>query len=274
MAQQNVATGTTTRHGVFKYISLLLLMVGTVVTIPLERKTIGYAILSLGALTTLGGTRAYYRHALLVFLSIAIIGATPISTSIDLAHILSMGALIGLAVVIPYVVTRFIYKESVIRFPLGKHTWTRGHIGYLLLALALSYLILPFWMQSTGGHLNWSVVADPYHLFVLFLGTNGLGIWDELFFIITVLALLKRHIPFHQANFIQAVLFTSFLYELGFRGWAPLAIYPFAVLQGLVFRRTDNLTYIIAIHLTIDFVLYLALINAHHPQLLDIFLTR
>lgn len=274
MLQPTIATGSISRHNAFKYASLVLLMVGTVLTIPLEQKSFGYAALCLGAAVTLGGTRAYYRHALLIFLSIAIIGATPISTSIDLVHILLMGVLIGLAVVIPYIVTRFIYKEPVIRFPLGKHTWTRGHIGYLLLALALSYLILPFWMQSTNGHLNWSVIADPYHLFVLFLGTNGLGIWDELFFIVTVLALLKRHIPFCQANLVQAVLFTSFLYELGFRGWAPLAIYPFALLQGLVFRRTDNLTYIIAIHLTIDFVLYLALINAHHPQLLDIFLTR
>lgn len=129
-------------------------------------------------------------------------------------------------------------------------------------------------MQTTGAYQNWVVENDPYHLFILFLGTNGLGIWDELFFIVTVLALLKRHMPFHQANLVQALLFTSFLYELGFRGWAPFIIYPFALLQGLVFRRTDNLVYIIAIHLTIDFVLYLALINAHHPQLLNIFITR
>lgn len=258
----------------YKYASLLALICGTVLTIPLEHKLEGYTLLAFGALLTLGASKSFMRHALLVFLSIAIIGATPISTSIDLAHILSMGALIGLAVLIPFLVTRYIYCEDVIRFPLGKHTWSRGHIGYLLLAFVLSYLILPAWMQSTGGYQNWSVIADPYHLFVLFLGTNGLGIWDELFFIVTVLALLKRHFPFHHANFAQAALFTSFLYELGFRGWAPFIIYPFAVLQGLVFRKTDNLTYIIAIHLTIDFVLYLALINAHFPSLLNIFVTR
>ncbi len=262
------------RHDAWMYLSLLLLMMGTLLTIPLGQKLWGFTVLMVGALSTLGATQAYRRHAALVFLSIGIIGITPISTSIDLVHILSMGALIGLAVLIPFVVTRYVYKESVIRFPIGRHTWTRGHVGYVLLALVLSYLVLPFWMHATGGHLNWQVVADPYHLFVLFLGTNGLGIWDELFFIITVLALLKRHMPFHHANLVQAVLFTSFLYELGFRGWAPFIIYPFALLQGLVFRRTDNLVYIIAIHLTIDFVLYLALINAHHPQLLNIFITR
>ncbi|MFZ1812713.1 MAG: CPBP family glutamic-type intramembrane protease [Candidatus Saccharimonadales bacterium] len=263
-----------TTHDMAKYLSLVLLIIGTILTIPLENKMLGYALLATGALLSIGSNAAYFRHIILVFVSIAIIGITPISTSIDLLHIVSMGALIGLAVVIPYVVTRYVYKEKIIRFPLGRHTWTRGHLGYLLLALALSYLILPYWMQSTGAYQNWSVVADPYHLFVLFLGTNGLGIWDELFFIVTVLALLKRHVPFHLANMIQAVLFTSFLYELGFRGWAPLVIYPFALLQGLVFRKTDNLTYIIAIHLTIDFILYLALINAHYPHLINIFVTR
>ena len=261
-------------HDWWMYLSLLFLVIGTLLMIPLGQKIEGVTVLGVGALMTFGATRAYSRHALLIFLSIAIIGVAPIGTSIDLMHIISMGALIGLAVLIPFVVTRFLYKESVIRFPIGRHTWTRGHVGYLLLACILSYLILPYWMQTTGAYQNWVVENDPYHLFILFLGTNGLGIWDELFFIVTVLALLKRHMPFHQANLVQALLFTSFLYELGFRGWAPFIIYPFALLQGLVFRRTDNLVYIIAIHLTIDFVLYLALINAHHPQLLNIFITR
>lgn len=262
------------RTSIAAYASLAALMIGTVFAIPLEQKLIGYAILLLGALLLVGTTKKFARHVGLIFLSIAIIAASPISTSIELGHMVLMGAYIGLAVLIPFVVTRYVYKENVIKFPIGKHTWSRGHIGYLLLALVLSYLLLPFWMSTTNGHLNWSVEADPYHLFVLFLGTNGLGIWDELFFIITALALLRLHLPFWQANLVQAVLFTSFLFELGFRGWAPLAIFPFALLQGIVFKRTENLVYIIAIHLTIDLVLYLALINAHHPQLLDIFITN
>lgn len=259
---------------VCRYGSLAMLMAGTVLAIPLEQKLLGYAALALGALLLVGAGKPFAKHIGLIFLSISIIAITPINTSIDLPHLVQMGSLIGLAVLLPYLIARFVYKESIIKFPASRHTWTRGHIGYLLLALVLSYLILPLWMATTGEYKNWTVEADPYHLFLLFLGTNGLGIWDELFFIITVLALLRKHIPFHAANLIQAVLFTSFLYELGFRGWAPLAIYPFAVLQGLVFRKTENLVYIIAIHLTIDFVLYLALINAHHPNLLNIFITN
>lgn len=255
------------------YASMACLMVGTVLAIAIQAKLPGYAFLVVGALLALLTGREFYRHGLLVFLSISIIGITPISTDLSLSHFATMGGLISLAVVIPYLITRFIYREKVIHYPFGRHAWRRSHVGYLLLAAALSYLILPFWMQTTGGHLNWTVLTDPYHITVLFIGTNGLGIWDELFFIVTVLALLRRHFPFWQANLFQAVLFTSFLYELGFRGWAPLVVFPFALLQGEVFRRTENLLYVIAIHLTIDLVLFLALINAHHPHLLDIFIT-
>ncbi len=256
------------------YASLLCLIVGTILTIPLQQQLIGYTTLATGFLLLVGAGRNALRHVGLVFASISIVGLAPINTSIDLWHTIIMGSLIGVAVALPYLVTRYVYHEKIIHFPFGHHTWTRGHVGYLFLALILSYIILPLWMHTTGGHLNWSVPSDPYGLFVLFLGTNGLGIWDELFFIVTVLALLRRHVLFYQANMIQAVLFTSFLYELGFRGWMPLVIYPFALLQGAVFRKTDNLTYIIAIHLTIDFVLYLALINAHHPQLINIFFVK
>lgn len=121
--------------------------------------------------------------------------------------------------------------------------------------------------------MNWSFALTPDSLGLLFLGTNGLGIWDELFFVVTALGLMRRHLPFVWANLAQAVMFTAFLYELGFRGWAPFLIFPFALLQGIVFKKTENLVYVIAIHLTLDLVLYLALINAHHPDVLPVFIT-
>ena len=51
--------------------------------------------------------------------------------------------------------------------------------------------------------------------------------------------------PLAQANVLQAVLFTSFLWELGFHAWAPFFIFPFALLQALIFTRTKSLSYIV-----------------------------
>lgn len=263
------------RELIGKYGSLGLLIVAAILMMPLEQKASGYATLLGGIAVLILAEASYRRHVLLVFLSVAILGTTPIDTSIDFWHFVAMGVPLLLAIGIPYLATRYVYQEpALIEYPFQKHKFTRTQLDYILLALVVSYLILPFWMQSTGAYHNWSVVAQPASLFVLFLGTNGLGIWDELFFIVTVLALLRKHLPFWQANLVQAVLFTAFLYELGFRGWAPLLIFPFALSQGLVFKYTQNLYYIIAIHLTIDLVLYLALINAHHPNLLPLFITR
>lgn len=263
-----------TKHAIARTVNLALLIAASIFLMPLEQKLIGFGILAVGLLSLIFASRSYAKHAVLIYLSIIILGITPINTDISIGHMLLMGLTLFCAVGIPYFVTRYVYKEELITYPMGKHTWTQGHIGYILLAALLSYLILPFWMQTTGGHLNWTVPLDFMGISMLFIGTNALGIWDELFFIVTVLALLRHHLPFWQANLVQAALFTAFLYELGFRGWAPLLIYPFALLQGIVFKKTHNLLYIIAIHLTIDLVLFLALINAHHPDVLNIFITR
>lgn len=258
-----------------KYLSLALLMVSAVLLMPFELKAEGYAVLCGGVAMLALAERRFVRHMAMLWLSLAILGATPVNTDIDAQHLLQMGVPLLLAIVLPYLVFRYVYHEpDVIKYHFEKKRFTRAQVGYIVLAAAVSYVLLPVWMQTTNGYMNWTVDTDPMSLFVLFLGTNGLGIWDELFFVVTVLGVLRHHVPFWQANIVQAVLFTAFLYELGFTGWAPFAIFPFALSQGLIFKYTQNLVYIIAIHLTIDLVLYLALINAHHPELLDIFLVQ
>lgn len=257
-----------------RIISLILLVFAALNLLALHNLALGWGSLGLGLISLLLTDRAFQKHLLLIYASVAILGIIPINTSIDPLHIFTMGSALLLAIAIPFLVTRYVYKQKVIRYQWLHGGWTRWHYSYILLVLVLGYLILPFWMQNTGHYMNWTVDTSPLQLFVLFLGTNGLGIWDELFFIITVLALLRRHIPFRWANVVQACLFTIFLYELGFRGWAPLAIFPFALLQGYIFKKSESLLYIIAVHLTLDLVLYLALINAHHPHLINIFITR
>lgn len=185
-----------------------------------------------------------------------------------------MGIPLVLAIALPFIITRYLYKEKTIRFPFHHgRNWYKSEILYILITATIAYLLLPFYLRDTGAYLNWTVPTDPQGLFVLFLGTNGLGTWDELFFVSTVFAILRKHFPFPLANAAQAVLFTSFLFELGFTGWAPLVLYPFALSQGFIFKKTDSLLYVITIHLTLDLILYLALINAHHPGWLHIFFT-
>ena len=205
--------------------------------------------------------------------AILVVVSTPINTNVDWLHMGQMGLAMALAVAGPFFITRRIFKERHIQFPLGfGRTWYKTEIFYVLVTAVIAYLLLPFYLGQ-GSYMNWSVQLDASHIIRLFIGTNALGIWDELFFVGTVLALLRAHLPFIWANLVQATLFTTFLYELGFRGWGPFVIFFFTLSQGYIFSKRKSFLYIVTIHLTIDFVLFLTLIHLHHPQYLRIFIT-
>ena len=104
------------------------------------------------------------------------------------------------------------------------------------------------------------------------VGVGAVGIWDELFFICTVFTLLRRHFPVWQANLLQAVIFVSFLWELGYRAWGPLLTIPFALLQGWLFAKTRSLGYVLTVHLLFDAIVFLAIVHAHNREWLPIFL--
>jgi len=221
---------------------------------------------------------AFISRRLLVDLALIGVGLTamslvPITTDISTEHMVVMGTAMVLAVGIPYSVSRFVTKDHAIRFPIRTgQPWTRAEKWYLPAVLVIGYALMPVYMIRTGVYTNWPAVSDPDGIARLFLGTNVLGIWDELFFICTAFTLLRRHLPDWQANLLQAVLFTSFLWELGFHSWAPFFIFPFALLQARLFTVTKSLSYIVSVHLLFDFVLFLVLIHAHNREWIDIFL--
>jgi hypothetical protein len=220
----------------------------------------------------------FVSRRLLIDLALIAVGLTamslvPITTDISTEHMMVMGTAMILAVGIPYSVSRFITKDHAIRFPIRTgQPWTRAEKWYLPAVLVIGYALMPVYMIRTGVYTNWPAVSDPDGIARLFLGTNVLGIWDELFFICTAFTLLRRHLPDWQANLLQAVLFTSFLWELGFHSWAPFFIFPFALLQARLFTVTKSLSYIVSVHLLFDFVLFLVLIHSHNREWIDIFL--
>lgn len=260
-------------------IGLMCLATVFLLAIP-ALKTLGWTLLAgisvfLLCMLFRSSTLTFPRDMLLLCAMLALLGFTPVNTDISWEHMLSMGAAMTLAVAIPFFVTRRIFKEKTISFPFRHgRKWYRKEIAYVAVAAALAYFLLPFYLHQTGSYLNWTVDISTFDSIArLFVGTNALGIWDELFFIGTALALFRKHIPFALANVAQAVLFCSFLYELGFRGWGPVATFIFALTQGFIFKNSKSFLYILTIHLTIDFILFLVLIHLHHPEHLRIFIT-
>lgn len=210
------------------------------------------------------------RDLSLIAVGLLIVSAIPLKAELDNVAMLRFALALGGAVAVPYVLSRWVFRDCAIRFPWrGGGRWTAFQWTWLVAVLVLGWLILPFYFITSGVYLNWPVVDTPELVARLFVGVGAVGIWDELFFICTCLALLRRHFPFWQANGLQSVIFVSFLWELGYRAWGPLLTIPFAILQGFIFMRTRSLTYVVIVHLLFDAVVFLVLVHAHNPGVLD-----
>ncbi|MGF6821482.1 membrane protease YdiL (CAAX protease family) [Microbacterium sp. ZKA21] len=213
------------------------------------------------------------RDLSLIAIGMLIVSVIPLAAELDNAAMMRFTLALGGAVVVPYVVSRYVYRDRAISFPwLTGQRWGRLQWGWLAAVLVLGWLILPFYFITSGVYMNWPVVDSPDLIARLFVGVGAVGIWDELFFICTVFALLRRHFPDAVANVLQAIVFVSFLWELGYREWGPLLTIPFALLQGFIFLRTHSLAYVVTVHLLFDAVVFAVLVHAHNPGLLPIFL--
>lgn len=210
------------------------------------------------------------RDLSLIALGMLIVSAISLEAELDDLSMLRFTLALGGAVVVPYAVSRWVYRDRAIAFPWrGGGRWRGWQWAWLGAVLVLGWLILPFYFITSGVYLNWPVVDTPDLIGRLFIGVGVVGIWDELFFICTVFALLRRHFADAAANVLQAIVFVSFLWELGYRAWGPVLTIPFALLQAVIFLKTRSLGYVVTVHLLFDAVVFAVLVHAHNPGLLD-----
>jgi membrane protease YdiL (CAAX protease family) len=238
------------------------------------QRPLGYALLAAGVLLAGVVDRYLCRHLAVVAASLVIISTIPLAADLSDAGIARFAVVLTLALAVPFLVLRFVFHEDVIAFPWRTgQRWSRFEYTYLIIVVALGYLVLPPYFIGSGAYRNWPTVTEPGEIARLFLGVNAVGLWDELFFICIVFALLRRHFPVGLANVLQSVVFVSFLWELGYRSWGPALTIPFALLQGYIFARTRSLTYVVTVHLSFDLIIFMILVNAHTPELFDVFVT-
>lgn len=237
-------------------------------------RPLGYVPLVLGVALGLWVDRRLGRDLALIAISQAIISTISLKADLSDAGIARFAVVLSLAVLVPWAVSRWVYRDDAVKFPVRTgRRWTRPMWIYLAAVVAIGYLVLPFYFLGSGAYLNWPPLEGGNDIARLFVGVNAVGLWDELFFICVVFTLLVRHFPVWQANVLQAAVFVSFLWELGYREWGPLLTIPFALVQGWLFSKVKSLSYVVTVHLLFDAVVFAVLVHGHHPELFDIFVT-
>ena len=220
-----------------------------------------------------GRSEGLFKDLLLIAIGMVIVSTVSVKADISWGNFFLLGLVLASAVAVPYLISRFIFKDRLIRFKWrGGWPWTRVQWGYLVLVLFLGWLILPFYFITSGVYLNWPNTVTWDEIGRLFVGVNAVGLWDELFFILTVFVLLMRHFPVWQANLLQMVIFVSFLWELGYQSWGPLLTIPFALLQGWIYFQTKSLAYVVTVHLLFDAVVFLVIVHARNDGVIPFFL--
>jgi membrane protease YdiL (CAAX protease family) len=243
---------------------------------PLRMQLVGYAIVALALLIAWFLDRrgnGLFRDLLLVAIGMVIVSTISVRADIRWVNFFLIGFVLAAAVAAPYLVSRFVFKDRSIRFKWrGAWPWSKAQWAYLFVVLILGWVILPYYFISSRVYLNWPAVTAPDEIGRLFVGVNYVGAWDELFFVVSVFVLLRRHFPVWQANILQTVVFVSFLWELGYQAWGPVLTIPFALIQGWLYSATKSIAYVLAVHLLFDAVVFLVIVHARNPGALPIFL--
>lgn len=217
--------------------------------------------------------RNFARDLSVIAGALALISSISVAADISWTNIARMGVVLSAVVIGPWLITRYGFKDRTIVFPLRRgQKWSRLEWAWLAFVIVVAWLVLPQYFMRTGVYLNWPPVNEWDEIVRLFFGVNAVGIWDELFFICTVFALLRKHFAFWTANVFTTIIFVSFLWELGYRSIGPVLTIPFALVQAYIFTRTKSLPYTVTVHLLFDALVFLTIVYAHHPEALPIFI--
>ncbi len=211
---------------------------------------------------------SFRRRMAVLFLCVAVLAAAPIHTNTDTRHFVTLGAFFLAVVAGPTLALRK-SDPGVITWNLFPTRFRRRDLVYVLISIPLSWLAFRVYFFTVNpevpAHWVLPAVPDREAIWRLIAGINGVGIWDELFFINTVYGLLRSLFSQRVANAAQAVVYASVLNTMAFTGIGPLLVYALALTQGSMYEGSRSLLYVILVHLIIDLFLVRAILQFYYP---------
>lgn len=251
-----------------KFIPLICLLLVVVLWIALESYWLGI-LPALGFIYFVSKENSERRLCYFALASsIVILSIAPINTDLSNNHFFVLSTCFVLAIALPSIILR---RTGTITFNFFPKRIDKIDVFYTLLTIPLAWVVFIFYFHILSPEVpfNWIQPPEPDNeqLFRLFIGINGVGIWDELFFINVCFAIIRSLFKFWPANFAQAVIYTSILWDMAFRGFGVVFVYIFAITQGAMFERARVLVWVLVVHLIVDYFLFQAIVGVHYPQL-------
>lgn len=254
------------------------LLAAVVLLVPFERPLVGLGgapRLAAGLVAALVfavgvGLEPPARRRLWLALSapLTVLALAPVDPRLTDRHVLVLGAAFVLALALPRLLAR---GTGAIRDVLWPERLDWVDVAYTLLSVPLAWgaFRLYFGVLSPEVPGNWILppTYEPEATVRLFLGINAVGIWDELFFVSSCYALLRRLFRPAVANLGQSVIYTSVLWDMAFSGWGPLFVFALAWTQGAMFERSRALLWVLIVHLVVDAFLFQEIVSWHYPGL-------
>jgi hypothetical protein len=236
--------------------------------IPMEQFIAGGVFLVAALLLVLRDPDPSYRRRMLVLLGcIVALAIAPIRTDTSNRGFLHLGSFFAMVIVVPALILGRT-DPGVIRYRIWPRRFRKLDVFYVAISIPLAWAILKlYWHLTPDMPTHWTLPAiqDPEETWRLFTGINCVGIWDELFFVNTVYLILRSIFPFRLANAGQVVVYTSVLYDMAFTGAGLIIVPIFAWTQGSMFEESENLLYVLVVHLIVDFFLFTAIVLHYYP---------
>ena len=180
----------------WKLVPAALLSTSAFFLFALQEPLVGYPLLIGSLVLAVVLERDLAQDLLLIGIGVGIVSLTSVEADVSWPAFTRIGVTLALAVTVPFLIDRLVYKRQAVRFPWrSRQKKTKGQLAYLFVVPILGWAILPFYFIRSGAYLNWPQITDGSELVRFFVGVNAVGTWDELFFVATCFALLCRHFP-------------------------------------------------------------------------------